>query len=58
MSDWISKTVIVPSLIGAVCGTFFNSVAFTVGVSLTLVAVWLFGFEYFFEESVNTEDSA
>ena len=57
MNKWIVKTIFVPSLIGAACGAFFNSAAFTAGVSLTLVAVWLFGFEYFFQENVKTEDS-
>lgn len=57
MSDWIGKTVIVPALIGAVCGTFFESVAISIGVGLMLCVIWIFGFNYFFEESVNTEDS-
>ena len=57
MSDWTIKTVLVPSLIGAACGAFFDSLVFIVGVSLTLVTIWTVCGDYFFEENVNTEDS-
>jgi hypothetical protein len=57
MSDWIIKNVFVPSLIGAACGAFFDSLVFMVGVSLMLIIVWNVWKDYLFEESVNTEDS-
>lgn len=55
--DWIGKTMIVPLLIGAVCETFISPISLSIGVGLIICVTWIYGFEYFFEENVNTENS-